>query len=110
VIRSLQSEEGEITGPTAIQEHIYKFYMGLMGAEDPKFISLHTNCWTGDEKVSVEDNAALALSFSREELEEVLAGTKTATAPGPDGFWLLSLKRTGLCLRTWSSRYYMALP
>jgi hypothetical protein len=92
-IRSLQSEEGEITGQTTIQEHIYKFYMGLMGAEDPKFISLHSNCWTGDEKVSAEDNAALALSFSREELEVVLAGTKTATAPGPDEFPIAFFKK-----------------
>jgi mannosylglycoprotein endo-beta-mannosidase len=53
-IRSLQSEEGEITGPAAIQEHIYKFYMGLMGTEDPKFISLQTNCWTGGEMVADE--------------------------------------------------------
>jgi hypothetical protein len=53
--------------------------MGLMGTEDPKFISLQTNCWTGGEKVADEDNAALALSFSREELEEVLTGTKTIT-------------------------------
>jgi hypothetical protein len=28
----------------------------------------------------------LSLSFTREELEEVLKHTKTATAPGPDGF------------------------
>jgi hypothetical protein len=98
-IRSLQSEEGQITGPAAIQEHIYKFYMGLMGTEDPKFISLQTNCWTGDEKVAAKDNAALALSFSREELEEVLAGTKTATAPGPDGFPVAFFKKNWALLK-----------
>jgi hypothetical protein len=98
-IRSLQSEEGEITGPAAIQEHIYKFYMGLMGTEDPKFISLRSNCWSGEEKVADEDNAALALSFSREELEEVLTGTKTATALGPDGFPVAFFKKNWVLLK-----------
>jgi hypothetical protein len=35
--------------------------------------------------VSREDNDALALSFTMEELEEVIKNTKTATAPGLDG-------------------------
>jgi hypothetical protein len=43
-IRSLQSEEGEISGQQAIQDHIYQFYMGLMGTEEPKFLPLHANC------------------------------------------------------------------
>jgi hypothetical protein len=64
-----------------------------MGSEDPKFISLLANYWPEDGKVSAEDNAALALSFSREELEDVLAGTKTATAPGPDGFPVAFFKK-----------------
>jgi hypothetical protein len=73
--------------------------MGLMGTEDPKFISLHANCWTGDEKVAAEDNAALALSFTREELEEVLADTKTGTAPGPDGFPVAFFKKNWAMLK-----------
>jgi hypothetical protein len=67
--------------------------MGLMGTEDPKFISLQANCWPEDGKVSAEDNATLALSFTKEELEKVLAGTKTATAPGPDGFPVAFFKK-----------------
>jgi hypothetical protein len=98
-IRSLQSEEGEISGPAAIQDHIYKFYMGLMGTEDPKFISMRSNCWSGEENVADVDNAALALSFSREELEEVLAGTKTATAPGPNGFPVDFFKKNWVLLK-----------
>jgi hypothetical protein len=87
------SDDGEITGQENIQEHIYQFYMGLMGTEEPKFIALQANCWLGNEIVSTEDNDELALSFTREELEEVLKGTKTATAPGPDGFPVAFFKK-----------------
>jgi mannosylglycoprotein endo-beta-mannosidase len=84
-IRSLNSEEGEIFGQQAIQDHIYKFYLELMGSEEPKFLKLATNCWAEEGRVSREDNDALALSFTMEELEEVIKNTKTATAPGLDG-------------------------
>jgi hypothetical protein len=43
--------------------------------------------------VSVEGNEALALSFTREELEEVLKGTKIATTLGPDGFPVAFFKK-----------------
>jgi hypothetical protein len=87
------TEEGEISGQERIQEHVYQFYMGLMGTEEPKFLRLHPNSWVGNELVSAEDSDALALSFTREELDEVLTGTKTATAPGPDGFPVAFFKK-----------------
>jgi hypothetical protein len=68
VIRSLTSEEGEISGHQAIQDHVYKFYVELMGCEEPKFLNLGTNCWAEKEIVSREKNEALALSFTMEEL------------------------------------------
>jgi hypothetical protein len=43
-IRSLTSQEGEILGHQAIQDHVYKFYVELMGCEEPKFLNLSTNC------------------------------------------------------------------
>jgi hypothetical protein len=87
------TDDGEISGQECIQEHIYQFYMGLMGTEEPKFIALHANCWQGSELVSADDCDALALSFTREELEEFLKGTKTAMAPGPDGFPMAFFKK-----------------
>jgi hypothetical protein len=74
-----------VSGQLAIQENIYKFYLDLMGSEEPKFLNLAENCWNEDSSVSQEENEALALTFTMEELEEVLQGTKTATAPRPDG-------------------------
>jgi hypothetical protein len=64
-----------------------------MGSDKPKFLSVSHNCWSAEEKVSVEENEALALSFTREELDEVLKSTKTAMALGQDGFPLAFYKK-----------------
>jgi hypothetical protein len=39
-ILSLIAEQGVITDPGAIQELIYGFYRSLMGAEEPKLLSM----------------------------------------------------------------------
>jgi mannosylglycoprotein endo-beta-mannosidase len=100
-ILSLQSEEGEVFGQLAIQEHIYKFYLDLMGSEEPKFLNLAGNCWNEDGSVSQEENEVFALTFTLEELEEVLQGTKTATAPGPDGLPVAFFKKFWPVLKQW---------
>jgi hypothetical protein len=64
-----------------------------MGSKETKFIKLRQNCLPEVDRVSVEENEMLALSFTHEELEEVLKNTKTATAPGPDGFPLAFFKK-----------------
>src|SRR4051812_8823833 len=56
-----------------------------MGVEDPKRLGLSSNFWSDTERVSDAENEALALSFLPEELDQVLADTKTDTAPRPDG-------------------------
>ena len=45
-----------------------------------------SNTWGGADRVSLEENERLALTFSEEELEEVVKDMKLDTAPGPDGF------------------------
>uniref|UniRef100_A0ACD5UQY6 Uncharacterized protein n=1 Tax=Avena sativa TaxID=4498 RepID=A0ACD5UQY6_AVESA len=84
-IMDLSSKSCPIMGKEKIQNHIYEFYMGLMRSDEPKFLSLGKN-WEGTQRVSMEDNNVLALTFTMKELEEILAGTKTATTPGLDGF------------------------
>jgi hypothetical protein len=90
-----------VSGQLAIQEHIYKFYLDLMGSEEPKFLNLAENCWNEDGSVSQEENEVLALTFTMEELEEVLQGTKTATAPGPDGLPVAFFKKFWPVLKLW---------
>jgi hypothetical protein len=92
-ILALRSDEGVISGKHAIQAHIYQFYENLMGSEEPKFLNLAENYWDIRSTVSQEENEALALTFTMEELHDVLQNTKTATVPGPDGFPMAFYKK-----------------
>jgi hypothetical protein len=44
------------------------------------------DCWDPASRVSDKENDDLDITFSSEELEEVVKNTKTATAPGANGF------------------------
>jgi hypothetical protein len=57
-----------------------------MGTEEPQLLSLVEGLWASNQTVSADENLALAISFSEQDLDEVLSLTKADTAPGPDGF------------------------
>jgi hypothetical protein len=57
-----------------------------MGTEEPQLITLVSTLWDVGSRVSYAENVAFALTFSHQELDEVLAQTKLDTAPRPDGF------------------------
>jgi hypothetical protein len=52
----MRSEDGEISGHQTIKEHVYQFYIGLMGSEEPKFLGLGHNSWPVEERVFAEKN------------------------------------------------------
>jgi hypothetical protein len=56
-----------------------------MGTEEPQFLTLVQGLWAADHCVLPEENSRMAITFSERYLDEVLAQTKTETAPGPDG-------------------------
>jgi hypothetical protein len=85
-ITSLSTPSGPITDQQDIQSHVYAFYRELMGTEEPQLITLISSLWDVDSQVSNAENVAFSLTFSHQELDEVLAQTKLDTAPGPDGF------------------------
>jgi hypothetical protein len=62
---------------------VYSFYRELMGIEEPQFLTLVEGLWAEDRCVSPEENVKMAITFTEQDLEEVLAQTKTA--PDPDG-------------------------
>jgi hypothetical protein len=92
-IHSLASDHGMVTGKEAIQELIYSFYRNLLGAEDPKLLSIRPDLWPAQQMVSTQENDELMRSFTAEELDFVLHETKTDTAPGPDGLPVLFFKK-----------------
>jgi hypothetical protein len=86
-ITRLVLDQGIITEPSALEEHIYEFYRELLGSPgENSWFALAPQLWDAAGTVLPEENTAIMLSFTDRELDEVLQGMKTDTAPGPDGF------------------------
>jgi hypothetical protein len=86
LISYLETDGGTILGKLEIQERIYAFYRQLLGTEVARSRGLAMDAWEAHARVSDEENANLALTFSEEELEGVIKAMKTDKAPGQDGF------------------------
>jgi hypothetical protein len=94
LIPRLLTETGEVSEQAQLMEHIHGFYQGLMGASgEERVFSLATDLWPAERQVNDEENAALELTFTPEELDQVLADMKPDSAPGPDGFPVAFFKR-----------------
>nr|XP_051197209.1 uncharacterized protein LOC127310588 [Lolium perenne] len=93
-IPRLITDHGEIEDQTDLMKHVYDFYIGLMGSSgEERVFSLAPNLWGEEKRVSPAENLALELTFTQEELDEVLLSMKTDTAPGPDGLPVSFFKR-----------------
>jgi hypothetical protein len=90
---SLRSDSSLVTDKVAIQELVYSFYRGLMGSEEPQWLSLSPNTWSARFRVSQQENEDMMRTFTLEELDFVLKETKTDTAPGPDELPMLFYKK-----------------
>jgi hypothetical protein len=63
--------------------HVYQFYQQLMGAVgEVRVFSLAPQLWPDNKRLYREDNEALELTFTPEELEKVLLSRKVDSAPG----------------------------
>jgi hypothetical protein len=81
-------------------DHIYQFYQGLMRSEgETRVFSLGQHLWEDNQVVSDGENHDLELTFTDEELDEVLMSMKQDSAPGPDGMLVLFFKRLWGILR-----------
>jgi hypothetical protein len=94
LIPRLITDQGEVEEQAEVLKHVYQFYEGLMGAvgEERAFF-LAPDLWPEEKRVSDEENLGLELTFTAEDLEEVLLSMKLDSAPGPDGFPVLFFKR-----------------
>ncbi|KAK1650153.1 hypothetical protein QYE76_067958 [Lolium multiflorum] len=92
-IARLSSDNGTITDPKLIQQHIYEFYRNLLSASAPRVCGLAPSAWGEEARVSDEENVGLECTFSEDELEAIVKDMKTDTAPGPDGFPMVFFKR-----------------
>lgn len=93
-IPRLLTDQGEIREQRELLDHIYLFYQGLMGSEgETRRFALGHHLWEGIQRVSPEENQELELTFTADELDEVLASMKQDSAPGPDGLPVMFFKR-----------------
>jgi hypothetical protein len=94
MIPRLITSQGEISDQPAMVEHVYQFYQGLMGsAGETRVFSLSAGLWEEHQRISNEENGLLELTFTTEELDEVLHSMKVDSAPGPDGLPVIFFKR-----------------
>ncbi|KAK1683865.1 hypothetical protein QYE76_044713 [Lolium multiflorum] len=91
-ISMLNTEQGPITDQRLIQQHIYAFYRELLGTTAARSCGLAPDTWAGGQRVSQAEKDRLALTFSEEELENIVKDMKTNTAPGPDGLPVIFFK------------------
>ncbi|KAK1645896.1 hypothetical protein QYE76_063701 [Lolium multiflorum] len=75
-------------------EHVYHFYGNLMGSQgETRLFSLHLELWPVEKRLSAEENDALSITFSPEELDAVLESMKPDSVLGSDGFPITFFKR-----------------
>jgi hypothetical protein len=75
-------------------EHVYQFYQGLMGSVgETRVFFLSAGQWEEHQRISDEENGLLELTFTPNELDEVLHSMKVDSAPGPDGLPVIFFKR-----------------
>jgi hypothetical protein len=65
--------------------------MGAVG--EPRRFALANNLWDEGSMISEGENRELELTFTSEELDEVLLSMKPDSAPGPDGLPVLFFKK-----------------
>jgi hypothetical protein len=93
-ILRLITDQGKAHEQRELMEHIYQFYQGLIGSEgETRRFALGQNLWEVNQRVSEEENHDLELTFTAEELDDVLMSMKQDLAPGPDGLPVLFFKR-----------------
>jgi hypothetical protein len=73
--------------------HIVQFYKGLFGSSPHSGVHLSPGFWEPDEKLGVDDRSKLAEPFLEKNVASAVAGMKTESAPGPNGFTVTFFKK-----------------
>jgi hypothetical protein len=63
-ISKLTTDNGTITEPKLIQQHVYEFYRNLLGSSAPRVCGLAPSSWGEEARMSEEENVDLACTFS----------------------------------------------
>lgn len=85
-IFSIQQGEEILNDPKEIQTHIYDYYRTLFGKEQMSGVHISKKAWESKLRLTQESKDWMVRPFTLEELDKVMKGMKTNSAPGPDGF------------------------
>ncbi|KAE8805034.1 retrotransposon unclassified [Hordeum vulgare] len=88
-----------LISPEDISSHIYSFHKELFSAQPRGGTSLCEDFWPLADQVSDAENAELTLSFSPEQVSQVIASMKACSALGPDGLPVVFFQRFWETLR-----------
>jgi hypothetical protein len=89
----LETGEGVITDQSCIKDHIVSFYKKLFGGRGAQGVHLSDEVWSLEEKIEAEDKVMLEAPFSEKEVGATIAGMRSNSAPGPNGFTVYFFKR-----------------
>jgi hypothetical protein len=92
-ILRLSTDLGVISELQALRAHFYDLHHQLMGSPGEQgMFALRPVTWDVVGWVLEEDDDALMLSFTKQEMDMVLASMRVDTAPGPDGWPVVFFK------------------
>ena len=92
-IESLVIDGTKVVDPHLIMDHIFNFFSSLLAAKLVSGLIPSPNLWTQDKRVSEDENAALIISPSAEDIEMAINSANVNSASGPDSFTIPFFKR-----------------
>jgi hypothetical protein len=94
-ICSLESEDEVISGMEALKLHVVDFYKKLFGFSGHKGVHLSDSFWSADEQLDSDHKRRLEEPFNEEDVAKSIAGMKSESALGPNGFLVIFYKKCG---------------
>jgi hypothetical protein len=76
-----------------VKEKVVTFYKRLFGSSLHKGVHLSGDFWDSHEKLDDEDRDILGEPFSEKDVEAVIVGFRSESAPGPIGFTVILFKK-----------------
>jgi hypothetical protein len=89
IVHSLDGPDGVVTDPSKMLQAATDFYKDLFKKETCSGYSLKDDFFSPKEKITEDQNKNPEAPFSEEEVKDVIFGSYSNGAPGPDGFTFL---------------------
>ena len=84
-IKGLEGPDGWTDDNHGMLEHAVNFYKNLFGEEPSNGVRLKDDFWDEDDLVTVDENEALQVPFTEDEVRNAVFSSYAEGAPGPDG-------------------------